>query len=100
MISILKDTNKVVVSKKKQLEKICCNFYSKLYKVGKLSLKQEKLRVNAPKSIPRNYLQCDEFMFSKPISLKEVHLVFRSMAKGKSLSLNKFVIKFYTFVWV
>jgi hypothetical protein len=100
MISILKNTNKVVVTKKEHLEKICCSFYSKLYKVGKLSLKQEKLRVNAPKSIARNYLQCDEFMFSKPISLKEVHLVFRSMAKGKSLSLNKFVIKFYTFVWV
>jgi len=38
-------------------------------------------------------------MFSKQISLKEVHLVARSMAKGKSLGLNKFVIKFYTFVW-
>jgi hypothetical protein len=38
-------------------------------------------------------------MFSKQISIKEVHLVARSMAKGKSLGLNKFVIKFYTFVW-
>jgi hypothetical protein len=36
---------------------------------------------------------------TKPISLKEVHLVARSMAKGKSLGLNKFVIKFYTFFW-
>jgi hypothetical protein len=35
----------------------------------------------------------------KPISLKEVHLVFRSMAKGKSPGLNKFMIKFHTFVW-
>jgi hypothetical protein len=99
MISIIKDTNKVVVSKKEQLEKMCCRFYNKLYKVGKLSFRQEKLRANAAKSIPRNYLQCDEFIFSKPISLKEVHLVSRSMAKGKSLGFNKFVIKFYTFVW-
>jgi len=36
---------------------------------------------------------------TKPTSLKEVHLVFKSMAKGKSLGLNKFVIKFYTFSW-
>jgi hypothetical protein len=99
MISIVKDINNVVVTEKEQLEKMCCNFYNKLYKVGKLSLRQEKLRANAPKSIPRNYLQCDEFMFNKQISLKEVHLFARSMAKGKSLGLNKFVIKFYTFVW-
>jgi hypothetical protein len=38
-------------------------------------------------------------MFSKPITLKEVHLVSRSMAKSKFLGLNKFVIKFYRFVW-
>jgi hypothetical protein len=36
---------------------------------------------------------------AKPISLKEVHLISRSMAKGKSLGLNKFVIKFYIFFW-
>jgi len=36
---------------------------------------------------------------AKPISLKEVHLIVRSMAKGKSLGLNKFVIIFYTFFW-
>jgi hypothetical protein len=36
MISILKDANKVVVTKKEQLEKMCCSFYRKLYKVGKL----------------------------------------------------------------
>jgi hypothetical protein len=36
---------------------------------------------------------------AKPISLKEVHLVAKSMANGKSLGLNKFVIKFYTFFW-
>jgi hypothetical protein len=41
MISILKDINNVVVTEKEQLEKMCCNFYNKLYKVGKLSLEQE-----------------------------------------------------------
>jgi activator of 2-hydroxyglutaryl-CoA dehydratase len=70
MIYIFKDINKVVVTKKEQLEKMCCSFYSKLYKVGKLSLRQEKLRANAAKSIPRNYLQCDEFIFSKTNFIK------------------------------
>jgi hypothetical protein len=37
MIYILKDTNIVVVIKKEQLEKMCYSFYSKLYKVEKLS---------------------------------------------------------------
>jgi hypothetical protein len=39
------------------------------------------------------------FYLAKSLSLKEVHLVARSMAKGKSQGLNKFVIKFYTFFW-
>jgi hypothetical protein len=34
---------------------------------------------------------------AKPISLMEVDLVVRSMAKGKSLGLKKIVIKFNTF---
>jgi len=37
------------------------------------------------------------FKLAKPLSLENFHFVTRSMAKGKSSSLNEVVVEFYIF---
>jgi hypothetical protein len=82
-----------------ELEIICREYYSKLYKGAPASREQEGAREQALASIGDRLSAEMKTRLQAPIGLSEVEEALKGMASGKSPGLDGVVIEFYKVFW-